>query len=105
MDVVLEKGMWGWRRLQLGPWVPPTAGTLPRLQTTVTSYCYIPSKGTMDKQESRCPPPGPLRLFVLTCLLVSAPKTVLYLKPLPAAEGEETQERHFSLHCSYSFEL
>lgn len=36
VDVVLEKGMWGWRRLQLRPWVPPTAGTLPRLQTTVT---------------------------------------------------------------------
>ncbi|KAM7316884.1 protein CutA homolog isoform X2 [Alexandromys fortis] len=24
----------------------------------------------MDKQESRCPRPGPLRLFVLTCLLI-----------------------------------
>lgn len=51
-----------------------------------------PATGTMDKQESRCPRPGPLRLFVLTCLLVSAPQTVLAW-------------RYFSLHCSCGFEL
>uniref|UniRef100_A0A8C2LCS7 CutA divalent cation tolerance homolog-like n=1 Tax=Cricetulus griseus TaxID=10029 RepID=A0A8C2LCS7_CRIGR len=36
----------------------------------------------MDRPESRCPPPGSLRLFVLTCLLVSALRASLCLKLL-----------------------
>lgn len=59
VDVVLAKGMWGWRRLQFGPGVPPTAGTLPRLQTAVTAYSYIPSNGHHGQAGVTVPSAGP----------------------------------------------
>lgn len=53
---------------------------------------------TMDRPESRCPPPGLLRLPVLTCLLVSAcvyNTVLLALKLLPGDRGRRTKGKVF----------